>query len=66
VLATRLPALPDGGDMAVDRTTIIDDRSGLAFEVAMYAQYRQMQYEISCAWGSAVLKPEHTAVLLGA
>ena len=66
VLATRLPALPDGGDMAVDRTSIIDDRSGLAFEVAMYAQYRQMQYEISCAWGSAVLKPEHTAILLGA
>lgn len=66
VLATRLPALPDGGDMAIDRTTIVDERSGLAFEIAMYAQYRQMQYEISCAWGSKVVKPEHTAVLLGA
>jgi hypothetical protein len=66
VLATRLPALPDGGDMAVDRTTITDARSGMSFEIAMYAQYRQMQYEISCAWGSKVVKPEHTAVLLGA
>ena len=66
VLATRLPALPDGGDLAVDRTTITDERSGLAFEVAMYAQYRQMQYEISCAWGVAMVKTEHSAILLGA
>lgn len=65
VLATRMPALPDGGDMAVDRTTIVDDRSGLAFEVAMYAQYRQMQYEISTAWGTANVKPEHSGILLG-
>ena len=66
VLATRLPALPDGGDMAVDRTTVVDARSGLAFEIALYAQYRQMQYEVSIAYGSSVVKPEHTAILLGA
>ena len=66
VLATRLPALPDGGDIAVDRTTITDERSGLSFEVAMYPQYRQMQYEISVAYGSKMIKPEHCAVLLGA
>lgn len=65
VLAQRLPALPDGGDVAVDRTTITDPRSGLSFEVAMYPQYRQMQYEISCAWGVKVIKPEHLALLLG-
>lgn len=66
VLASRLPALPDGGDMAVDRTTITDPRSGLSFEIAMYAQYRQMQYEISAAWGVAMVKTAHTAILLGA
>lgn len=65
VLATRMPALPDGGDLAVDRQTIVDPRSGMAFEVAMYAQYRQMQYEISAAWGVKNVKPEHSAILLG-
>lgn len=64
-LATRAPALPDGGDLAVDRQIITDARSGLSFEVAMYAQYRQMQYEISAAWGVKCVKPEHLAVLLG-
>lgn len=65
VLAHRLPALPDGGDLAVDRTTVTDPRSGLSFEVAMYPQYRQMQYEISCAWGVKLVKPAHCALLLG-
>lgn len=65
ILATRMPALPDGGDLAIDRTTITDPRSGISFEVAMYAQYRQMQYEISAAWGVKNVKPEHTALLLG-
>lgn len=64
VLATRMPALPDGGDLAVDRTSITDPRSGLSFEVAMYPQYRQMQYEISCAWGVSMVKPEHCALLI--
>lgn len=65
VLAQRLPALPTGGDMAVDRTSITDPRSGLSFEVAMYPQYRQMQWEISCAWGVKLVKPEHAALILG-
>jgi hypothetical protein len=65
VLAQRLPALPAGGDLASDRTSITDPRSGLSFEVAMYPQYRQMQWEVSCCWGVKVIKPEHLAVLLG-
>jgi hypothetical protein len=66
VLATRAPALPAEGDMAVDRTFITDPRSGLSFEVAKYMQYRQVQYEISIAWGLKVVKEEHVAVLAGA
>lgn len=65
ILAQRLPALPDGGDLAIDRTTIVDPNSGLTFEIAMYAQYRQMQWEISAAWGQKTVKVEHTALLLG-
>lgn len=65
VLAQRLPALPANGDLASDRTSIVDPRSGLSFEVALYPQYRQMQWEVSCAWGVKVIKPEHLALLLG-
>ena len=65
VLATRLPALPSEGDAADDRVTITDPRSGLAFEVAMYKEYRRVHYELSLAWGVKTVKPEHLAVLLG-
>lgn len=65
ILATRAPALPEGGDMAIDRTHIVDPRTGITFEVAMYAQYRQMQYEISAVWGVKGIKPAHCALLLG-
>ena len=65
VLATRAPALPAEGVMAVDRTFITDPRCGLSFEVAKYMQYRQVQYEISIAWGLKVVKEEHVAVLAG-
>lgn len=64
-LVTRSPALPIEGDMAVDRVTIIDPRSGLAFDVAQYLQYRQVLTEISIAYGVAVIKPEHVTTLLG-
>jgi hypothetical protein len=64
-LATRAPAVPDEGDLAADRTTITDPQSGLTFEVAMYPQYRQVQYEVSIAWGVACNKPEHCALLMG-
>lgn len=64
-IAQRLPALPEAGDLARDRTTITDPRSGFTFEIAMYPQYRQMQWEISCVWGVQCFKAEHLALLLG-
>ena len=65
VLATRAPALPEEGDMADDRIMIQDPRSGMAFEVSMYKQYRRVRYEIAAAWGCQNIKPAHTAILLG-
>lgn len=65
VLAARLPALPEGGDMADDRTVITDPHSGLSFELALYKQYRQVYFEVALAWGCGNVKPEDTALLLG-
>jgi len=65
VLATRLPAIPPQGDMAIDRQVITDPRTGLSFELAMYPGYRMNTYHVSIAYGIAVFKPEHLAIIIG-
>jgi len=65
VLATRLPELPDGGDLALDRETITDPRTGLSMELAMYPGFRMATYHLSVCWGVTAFKPEHIAVIVG-
>lgn len=65
LLATRAPAMPQGGDDADDVTTITDPVTGLSFQVAIYRQYRRVKYEIGIAWGVAAPNGKHGGVLLG-
>lgn len=64
VLAARAPALPQGGDVAIDSMMIIDPVSGLPLEVRVYAGYRKVRYEVGLAWGVKVTQPRHTALLI--
>lgn len=63
-LATRIPDRPEEGDLAVDTMVITDDVSGLSFEVAMFFENRRIKYEISAAWGQAVVNPKNLALLV--
>jgi hypothetical protein len=65
VLSTRLPALPEEGDMALMRETIVDPRTGIALEVAAYPGFRCVVYHVSLCWGVLVVKPEHAAIIIG-
>ncbi len=64
-LVMRAPALPQEGDAAIDRLQITDPRSGMVFEIAIYAGYRKIRAEVVAAWGVKAVKPEHIAMLLG-
>lgn len=65
LLATRAPAVPNGGDAASDRMIVTDPASGLSFDVSIYKGYGMNMLRIGAAWGCSVIKPEHCAVLLG-
>jgi len=65
LLATRLPIVPEEGDLAIESEIITDPRSGLSFELRVYPGYGMNLYEIRVAWGVKVIKPEHIGILLG-
>lgn len=64
-LGIRPPALPNGGDAAVDIMTVQDPYSGLVFEIAVYKGYMKTMIEVRALYGVKVWKPNHVALLLG-
>ena len=64
-LAIRPPALPMGGDAAVDMMTIQDPFSGLVFEIAAYKGYQKAMFEVRCLYGSKAWKSQHIATVIG-
>lgn len=64
-LAIRAPALPRGGDAAVDMMTVQDPWSGLVFDIAAYKGYQKAMFEVRCLYGAKVWKSNHVAVLAG-
>lgn len=64
-LVTRAPAMPAGGDSASDVMEIADPLTGLAFQIAMYKQYRRVKFEVGLAWGWKAAKPDFITTLLG-
>lgn len=57
-MALRPPAVPDGGDTAVDSQIFRDDVSGLMFEVALYKQYMREVLDVRIAYGAKVVDSE--------
>lgn len=64
-IAMRAPAKPVEGDMREDELLITDPRSGITFEFTIWPGYRKMRGEVGLAWGQKLVKPAHTALLLG-
>jgi hypothetical protein len=65
LLASRLPAMPAGGDQAQDVTVITDPVSGISFQAAMYGGYRQNRVEIGLAFGVKSINSKHSVALIG-
>lgn len=65
-LATRAPAMPEGGDAADDVMLVTDPVSGITYEFCIYRQKRQVRYEVNLAWGVKTVTPRHTGLLIGA
>ncbi len=62
VLASRRP---EGGDEAIDEIIITDPLTGISFRLAKYAQYMRNKLEIQLLWGTKIVKPEWTGILMG-
>lgn len=63
-LVMRPPAMPPGGDIAVERMTVQDDR-GLVYEIAVYKGYLMNTYEMVTYYQAKAWNTKYIATLLG-
>jgi hypothetical protein len=63
-LVMRPPALPPGGDIAIERMTVQDDR-GLVYEIAVYKGYLMNTYEMVTYYQAKAWNTKYIATLLG-
>ena len=64
-LAIRPPAMPRGGDAAVDVMIVQDPWSGLTFEIAAYKGYMKSMFDVRCIYGATAWKSDNIVTLLG-
>lgn len=68
-LAIRPPAVPEFNgqkmDNALAREYVTDPLTNITYEVAVYGGQRQLQFQVSVAWGVKAVNGEHIALLLG-
>lgn len=64
-LVTRAPALVGGRDAAIDSMMMTDPRSGISFDVRVYAGDHKLKFQVGLAWGQKAVKRQHIAALLG-
>ena len=62
----RAPVMPNGErDAAVDSRLVVDERSGLAFDVRLYEGYGAAFIDVVCVYDVKVWNPKGVATLLG-
>lgn len=64
-LAVRPPAMPKGGDAAVDSMIVQDPFSGLVYEIRAYKGYGKAMFSVVAVWGVMAWKPDFIAILMG-
>lgn len=64
-IAMRAPAVPPGGDAAVDMMMVQDPFSGLVFSVSAYKGYKKAMFEVAAVWGVQAWKDQFIASLAG-